>query len=152
MSSKPEIDGVVVTPLREIADDRGAVLHFLRADAADFEQFGECYFSEVKPGAVKAWKRHRAQTQNFAAPSGRIRLVIFDDRDASPSRGTIAVIQLGRPDDYVRVKVPPRLWYGFAAEGKVTALLANCADRPHDPSDGETRPADDPSIPYRWAK
>jgi dTDP-4-dehydrorhamnose 3,5-epimerase len=152
VSSNPEIDGVVVTRLREIADERGAVLHFLRADAADFEQFGECYFSEVKPGAVKAWKRHQTQTQNFAVPSGRIRLVIFDDRDGSPSRGKVSEMELGRPDSYVRVRIPPYVWYGFAAIGSSGALLANCADRPHDPSEGEARPADDPSIPYRWAK
>jgi dTDP-4-dehydrorhamnose 3,5-epimerase len=150
VSSNSEIDGVVVNPLREIADERGAVLHFLRADAADFEQFGECYFSEVKPGAVKAWKRHRMQTQNFAVPSGRIRLVIFDDRDGSPSRGKVSEMELGRPDSYMRVRIPPYLWYGFAAIGSSAALLANCADRPHDPSDSETLPSDDPSIPYIW--
>ena len=29
-----KIDGVVITPLRQILDDRGAVLHMLRNDAA----------------------------------------------------------------------------------------------------------------------
>ena len=60
------VDGVVETELRQIADPRGAVLHMLRADAADFTRFGECYFSEVAPGAVKAWKLHRRQTQELA--------------------------------------------------------------------------------------
>src|SRR4051812_49366335 len=44
--------GVGVAELRQIVDHRGAVLHMLRSDAPDFRQFGECYFSEVAPGAI----------------------------------------------------------------------------------------------------
>src|ERR1700744_3933814 len=60
------IAGLILTPLRQIADERGAVLHMLRADAAEFRGFGECYFSEIRPGVAKAWKRHQRQTQNLA--------------------------------------------------------------------------------------
>ena len=143
------MDGVVVTELRQIADARGAVLHMLRSDAPDFTTFGECYFSEVAPRAVKAWKRHRRQTQNLAVPVGRIRLVLFDERRSA--RGErVRVVELGRPDAYVRVRIPPGLWYGFACVGEAAALIVNCADAPHDPAEGETRPMDDPAIPYRW--
>lgn len=150
MTADVEIAGVRLTPLREIADTRGAVLHMLRNDAPDFTRFGECYFSEVAAGAVKAWKRHREQSQNLAVPVGRIRLVIFDDRDGSPTRGTVRQIILGRPDAYCRVSIPPDVWYGFASIGGQSAMLVNCADLPHSPSESETRPADDPSIPYAW--
>jgi dTDP-4-dehydrorhamnose 3,5-epimerase len=144
------IEGVAVVPLREIADHRGAVLHMLRNDAPDYERFGECYFSEVVPGAVKAWKRHREQTQNVAVPVGRVRLAIYDDRETSRTRGIVDVLQLGRPDAYSRVKIPPGLWYGFAAMGTTPALLANCADMPHSPHETDTKPADDQTIPYSW--
>jgi dTDP-4-dehydrorhamnose 3,5-epimerase len=147
---KSEIDGVVITALRQIVDDRGAVLHMLRNDAADFSQFGECYFSEVSPGAVKAWKRHTEQTQNLAVPVGRVQLVIFDDRVGSVTKGHLQVFELGRPDSYARVKIPPGLWYGFACRGEVPALLANCSDIPHAPDESEQMPMDFPLIPYRW--
>lgn len=146
-----KINGVVITPLREIVDDRGAVLHMLRNDAADFRHFGECYFSEVAPGAVKAWKRHTEQTQNLAVPVGRVRLVIYDNRPGSESRGSVDIIELGRPDAYARVQVPPGLWYGFACVGEVPALLANCSDIPHLPAESEQMPMDTPLIPYRWS-
>lgn len=146
-----DIDGVRLTPLREIADARGAVLHMLRNDAPDFTRFGECYLSEVAPRAVKAWKRHCEQSQNLAVPVGRIRLVIFDDREGSPTRGTVQQIVLGRPDAYYRVSIPRGLWYGFAAVGGQSAMLVNCADLPHSTSESETRPLDDPSIPYTWS-
>ena len=130
--------GVMVFPLREIPDARGAVLHMLRADAGHFHGFGEVYFSETRPGMIKAWKRHQRQTQHLAVPIGRVEFVLADDRTTSPTRGTIARLILGRPDRYALLVIPPRLWYGWRALGDTTALIANCADLPHDPSESET--------------
>lgn len=146
------IDGLIVTPLREIADDCGAVLHLLRSDDSGFLGFGECYCSETLPGAVKAWKRHTLQTQNFAVPAGRLRLVVFDDRPGSPTKGGLEILELGRPDNYVRVSIPPGLWYGFSALGTIPALIVNCADHPHDPLESERLAENTAAIPYRWSK
>jgi dTDP-4-dehydrorhamnose 3,5-epimerase len=140
----------MITPLRQISDDRGSVLHMLRCDAPEFVRFGECYFSEVLPGATKAWKSHRLQTQCLAVPTGRIRLVMYDDRERSPTRGVLQVVELGRPDAYSRIRIPPQLWYGFSCVSESPALLANCTDLPHDPSDASLRRVDDPMIPYTW--
>ena len=148
--NSPGIDGLTVVALRQIEDERGAVLHVLRADATDFSGFGECYISEIVPGAVKAWKWHRDQTQNIAVPFGRIRLVVFDDREDSPTRGCVANLELGRPDAYSRVRLPPQLWYGFGCISDTCALLVNCSNMPHDPAESATRPLGDPSIPYTW--
>ena len=144
------LEGVLISELRQLADARGSVLHMLRSDDPEFTKFGECYFSEILPGAVKAWKRHRIQSQHFAVPVGRIRLVIYDDREGSRTRGRLQTIELGRPDAYFRLRIPPGLWYGFACLGATPALLANCADRPHDPAEAEQRPSTDPEIPYLW--
>ena len=144
------IDGLMVTGLRQIIDERGAVLHHMRNDAPEFTSFGECYFSEMVPGAVKAWKRHREQTQNLAVPIGRVRFVVYDDRGLSPTRGGLQIVELGRPDDYNRLCIPKGLWYGFTCLSDQPALIANCADLPHDPADAELLPADDPGIPYCW--
>lgn len=145
------IEGMTVTQLREIRDGRGAILHMMRRDSPDFVRFGECYFSEVLPGSVKAWKCHTAQTQNLAVPVGRARLVVFDDREDSPTRGTVQALELGRPDAYVRVGIPPGLWYGFSCVGDVPALLVNCPDLAHDPSESEKRSLDDSRMPNCWA-
>ena len=150
MNFRPSIDGVLVTGLRQIVDERGAVLHHMRCDAPEFTAFGESYFSEMIPGAVKAWKRHNGQIQHVAVPVGRVRYVIYDDREASPSRGGLDVIELGRPDDYLRLCIPNGLWYGFTCLSQTPALIANCADRPHDPLDQDLRPENDTRIPYQW--
>ena len=149
-SGQNMIEGVAVTQLSELSDPRGSVLHMLRSDALEFTQFGECYFSEIVPGAVKAWRRHRAQTQNLAVPVGRVRMLIYDDRGGSPTRGQVKAVELGRPDAYVRLRIPPGLWYGFKCVGNTPALIVNCADLPHDPAESEVRSLDDPEMPSLW--
>ncbi len=144
------IEGVTVAVLRQISDERGTVLHMLRNDSPEFTRFGECYFSEILPNAVKAWKCHRAQTQNLAVPVGRIRVVIYDGREGSATRGQMQMKELGRPDAYLRLQIPPGLWYGFACLGDTPALLANCVDLPHDANESELRQINDPDIPYQW--
>lgn len=150
MISLPTIHDVLLTDLIQIEDEKGSVLHHFRNDAPEFTSFGECYFSEILPQATKAWKRHRNQTQNLAVPVGRIRFVLFDDRETSPTRGCLDTIELGRPDAYQRLRIPAGLWYGFHCLSNQPALIANCADQPHDPTDNEiVKPSDSP-IPYRW--
>ncbi|MBI3632687.1 MAG: dTDP-4-dehydrorhamnose 3,5-epimerase family protein [Candidatus Vogelbacteria bacterium] len=144
------ISGVTSMELRQIPDERGAVLHMLRCDAPEFTHFGECYFSEIVPGAVKAWKRHRAQTQTLAVPVGRIRMVLYDDRQGSTTKDRIQVLELGRPDSYRRLRIPPGLWYGFSCISAMPALIVNCTDTPHDPKESELKPLDYPNIPYHW--
>ncbi len=152
ISGGVNIEGVTLTELRQICDDRGAVLHMMRNDAEGFTHFGECYFSEVLPGATKAWKRHRVQTQNLAVPVGRIRMVIYVDREGSATKGQLKELELGRPDAYLLLRIPPGLWYGFACVGDMPALLANCADFPHDPAESDLRSIDDAGIPNSWIK
>jgi len=151
MGSKlANIQGVKISPLRVISDSRGSVLHMLRSDSDDFLGFGECYFSEVLPGAVKAWKYHYTQVQNIAVPSGKLRLVLYDGRESSSTFGNIIELDLGRPKSYLRVKIPPKIWYGFACIGSLPAILVNCANIPHDPSDTKKIEIGDDFIPYIW--
>ena len=145
-----DIEGVRVTPLMEIADTRGSVLHMLRSDSDDYVGFGECYFSEVLPGAIKAWKYHYTQVQNIAVPSGLLRLVLYDGRESSKTFGNVLELDLGRPKSYKRVKIPPNVWYGFACLGSSPAILVNCADIPHDTSDTKKLEIGDDFIPYTW--
>ncbi len=144
------IDGVQIVPLRQIVDERGKVMHMLRADAAHFQGFGEIYFSVVNPGAIKAWHMHRRMTLNYAVPVGQIKFVLFDDRTASPTRGEVQELYLG-PDSYNLVVVPPMVWNGFKGIATGPTLVANCASIPHDPAEIERKSPFDPSIPYDWS-
>ncbi len=145
-----KIDGVTITDLSQISDSRGSVLHMLRSDSEDFVGFGECYFSEVFPDSIKAWKYHHKQIQNIAVPVGRLRIVVYDGRELSKTYGNILELDLGRPDAYKRIKIPPKLWYGFACLSSSPTILVNCANIPHDLNDTEKLEIHDSSIPYIW--
>lgn len=144
------IEGIVLTKLKQIHDERGSVLHMIRSDSKEFVKFGECYFSEVLPKKIKAWKCHRLQTQNLAVPVGIIKIVIYDSRENSNSKGLIEEFTIGRNHNYLRIKIPPGLWYGFSCLSNEKALLVNCSDLPHDQNESETKEINDPSIPYSW--
>ena len=145
-----EIEGVIIQPLKQIADKCGPVLHMLKNDSRLFKQFGEVYFSEIHSGLVKAWKRHKKQSQNLVVPLGEIWLVIFDDRPNSNTHRKIAQYKLGRPKDYRLIHIPPMLWYGFQGIGDQTSMIANCTDLSHDPEEMESLSADTSQIPYQW--
>lgn len=144
------IPGVEIRPLGVIADERGAVLHMLRADAPHFQGFGEIYFSLVNPGAVKAWRRHRSAVMNLAVPVGEAVIAIYDERSDSPARGIAMDIVSGQ-SNYCLITIPAGVWSGFTAISDYPAVIANCSTLAHDPAEVERRPADDPAIPYRWS-
>ncbi|MCS7080558.1 MAG: dTDP-4-dehydrorhamnose 3,5-epimerase family protein [Chloracidobacterium sp.] len=143
------IEGVAVRPLRQIPDERGKIMHMLRADDPHFERFGEIYFSCVYPGAIKAWHIHKAMTLNYAVIVGRIKLVLYDDRDGSPTRGELMELFIG-DGNYALVTVPPLVWNGFKGVGTETAIVANCATLPHDPAEIERLDPFTDRIPYNW--
>lgn len=144
------IDGVQVADLRRIPDERGTIYHMLRRDDDHFAGFGEVYFSKVYPDVVKGWHIHDRMTLNYAVPVGMIKLVLYDDREDSSTQGELMELFVGE-DHYRLVQIPPKVWNGFKGIGTRPALVANCADFPHDPS--EIRRADpfDNSIPYDWS-
>jgi len=143
------IEGVVITPLRQIFDERGKVMHMLRKDSPVFSEFGEIYFSFTYPGAIKAWHLHKEMTLNYAVIHGSIKCVLFDDRPGSKTRGCVEEYFLS-PENYSLITVPPLVWNGWKGIGDETSIVANCATIPHDPSEIERKPVIDSSIPYDW--
>ena len=146
------IDGVILRPLRIIPDSRGAIMHMLRSDAPDFAGFGEVYFSCIEPDAIKAWRKHTRMTMQLCVPSGAVEVVLFDARADSPTKGTVQTVMLSpqATETYALLIIPPGIWNGFRGVGETTSVIANCASLPHDPSEAESLPSGDPSIPYTW--
>ncbi|KJU81318.1 WxcM-like protein [Candidatus Magnetobacterium bavaricum] len=143
------VSGVIIEPLRQIRDDRGKVMHMLRCDSPFYHSFGEIYFSMINPGAIKAWKLHKQMTMNLAVPYGEIKLVLFDDRKDSPTRGNIQEIITGA-NNYCLIIIPPMIWNGFQAISNEASILANCATVPHDPNEIERLDYLTLDIPYKW--
>jgi len=145
------IHGVAIYPLRQIIDGRGKVMHMLRRDDPWFQKFGEIYFSVVNPGAVKGWHLHKKMTLNYAVVSGQIRLVLYDTRLKSPTRGRLQDIVTGQVN-YALVTVPPGVWNGFQGISEHPAIVANCATTAHDPEEIVRKDPFSKDIPYDWTQ
>ena len=143
------IEGVKLHPLRVIPDERGAVMHMLRRTDPHFTEFGEIYFSTIYKDVVKGWHKHVGKTLNYAVPHGRVKVVLYDDRDGSASRGSLMECFLG-PENYGLLAIPPNVWNGFKGMTEV-ALVANCATEPFDEARSLRKDPFDSTIPYDWA-
>ena len=144
------IEGVKVIPLRRIPDERGTIYHMLKCTDPHFIRFGEIYFSTVYPGVIKGLHKHHEMTLNYACIFGRIKLVLYDEREGSPTKGALMEIFLGA-DNYSLVIIPPEVWNGFKGMSKPFAILANCCTHPHDPSRSTRLDPFDNHISYDWA-
>jgi dTDP-4-dehydrorhamnose 3,5-epimerase len=142
------IEGVQVVPLARIPDERGTIYHMLRRTDPHFVEFGEIYFTSIYRGVIKGWHRHADMTLNYACIDGRVKLVLYDGREGSPTAGRLMERFLG-PDDYSLVVIPPGIWTGLKGMA-ARSLVANCATHPHDPSRTERWDPFTDRIPYDW--
>ena len=150
MSSNSIIEGVVLTPLKQIKDERGAVFHVMKNDSETFYSFGEAYFSKINKKIIKGWKLHKEMKQNFCVPYGKLKLVLFDNRINSPSKGVINEIILCDYKNYIRVTIPENIWYSFKCLSDPYCLLLNISNIEHDPLESITMDINTNEIPYSW--
>jgi len=138
------IDGVKVIPLRRIPDERGSIMKMISKDDEHYVGFGECYYSCIFPGVVKAWHKHKEMILNYTVVSGNVKLVLFNEKD-----NNIMEIFLGE-DNYCLVQIPPGIFNGFKSIGNQKAIISNFASIVHDPEEQERLPPDTDKIPYDW--
>lgn len=123
------MDGVSVTPVKRIEHPKGDVYHALKATEESFSQFGEAYFTTIRLGDIKGWKKHLKMTMNLVVPVGKVRFYLHDE----VSSETLS-IELGE-DNYQRLTVKPGLWMAFGGVGESLNLILNIASIPHDPNE-----------------
>jgi dTDP-4-dehydrorhamnose 3,5-epimerase len=124
-------------------------MHMLKSSDPFFTEFGEIYFSFVFPGIIKGWHWHEKMILNYAVPRGMIKLVLYDDREDSSTKGELNEFYIGE-SNYNLVTVPKKVWNGFICVGPETAMVANCANIPHDPNEIKREDPLSDFISYSW--
>jgi len=147
------IDGVRTKALKVVADERGRLMEMLRADDELFTKFGQVYVTAAYPGVVKAWHAHAKQTDNMVCVRGMMKVVLFDDREGSPTRGAINEFFIGDHNPLL-VQIPPLVLHGFKCISEHEALVVNTVTEPYDRAQPDELRVDahDPRIPYDWAR
>lgn len=123
------MDGVTITPLRQIANAKGDIFHVMKKSDEGFFGFGEAYFSTIKTGEVKGWKKHLDMTLNIVVITGEVKFVIYDGKifySVNLSKG-----------NYQRLTIKPGLWLAFKGVADDNILL-NLANIEHDPDESES--------------
>jgi dTDP-4-dehydrorhamnose 3,5-epimerase len=146
-----EIEGVWVKDLTVIPDERGRLMEILRSDEEGYVKFGQVYISTTYPGVVKAWHLHKVQDDNFVCVKGMVKLVLYDARDDSPTKGTLTEYFIG--DHHAKlVRVPAGVYHGWKCISLEESIVVNIPTEPYNrEAPDEYRAAwNTPDIPYSW--
>ena len=145
------IKGIRVKSLRVRADERGRLFEILRRDEPLFKTFGQVYCTTVNAGVVKGWHYHRKQIDNFVCVSGMIKLVAYDARPASSTRGRVNEFYLGVHNPLL-VQIPAGVYHGFKGISHPEAVVINVPTEPYHrrhPDEVRLDPHRN-DIPYAW--
>jgi dTDP-4-dehydrorhamnose 3,5-epimerase len=146
------IHGVRTKALRAIPDERGRLMEILRSDDEVFLRFGQLYMTTAYPGVVKGWHYHKKQIDNFAVVKGMIKLVLYDRREDSPTRGEINEFFLGESNTLL-VQIPANVLHGFKGIGTQEAIVINCPTEVYhyDTPDEFRLDPFSAEVPYDWS-
>lgn len=135
------MDGVILTPLKQIHHPKGDVFHAMKKNDIGFDGFGEAYFSTINQNDIKGWKKHTKMTLNLVVPVGEIEFVVYDENTKKFLSAKLS------HKNYQRLTVMPNLWMAFRGIGEYNMLL-NLASIEHDPK--EAINIDLSEIKYEW--
>ena len=135
------MDGVILTPLKQIHHPKGDILHAMKKSDNGFDGFGEAYFSTIHKDDIKGWKRHTQMTLNIVVIIGEIEFVVYDENIQA-----FFSVKLSQ-NNYQRLTVKAGFWMAFRGLGESNILL-NLASIEHDPSEAINRELD--AIIYDW--
>jgi len=115
--SGTKIEGVEIIEIRRFNDDGGAITELGRLKAGmhaqlqgfEVKQFN---YSEIDPGAIKAFHMHERQTDVwYVPPDDKLLLVLHDARSGSSSENATMRIVLGDGNNQL-IRIPPGVAHG----------------------------------------
>ena len=147
------IEGVKVKKLKVIPDERGRLMEMLRFDDDIFIKFGQIYMTCAYPGVVKGWHYHKLQYDNFVVVKGMMKVVLYDSREDSPTKGMVNEFFMGDHNP-ILLQIPPYVYHGFKCISEIEAIVVNCPTEVYnyqDPDEYRLHPHDN-DIPYDWSR
>jgi dTDP-4-dehydrorhamnose 3,5-epimerase len=145
------IEGAMTKKLNFIPDERGRLMEILRRDDGIFGGFGQVYLTTTYPGVVKAWHFHKLQDDFITCIRGMLKLVLYDARKDSKTKGEINEFFIGEFNPLL-VKVPRMVYHGWKCVSQEEALVINVPTEPYNretPDEYRVDPHQN-DIPYAW--
>ena len=147
------IDGVHVVELRRHHDDGGSMTELARLTdgrpgALPGFEVRQVNYSEVAPGAIKAFHLHARQTDVwYVPPADRMLVVLLDVRQGSPTEGARGRLVLGDGTSRL-LRIPPGVAHGVRNLGAATGRIVYFTDVHFSP---EPSTCDEGRLPWDFA-
>lgn len=123
------LDGVTVTPLKQVRHPKGDIYHALKCSEDSFVEFGEAYFTTIHQNDIKGWKQHTRMLMNLVVPVGLVGFHFYNEK--LRRNDFLAIGQ----NNYARITVQPGIWMAFQGMSEELNLVLNLASIPHDPEE-----------------
>ena len=133
---------ILFEPLPKIKVEGGDILKIFNTKDRIYNKFGEAYFSFIIKDKIKAWKFHERITMNLSVPIGEVLFVFYSEEIENYEE-----FLLGE-NNYGRLTVPPKKWFGFKGIHKEKSLIINITNEIHDPK--EIRRLNIKDFDYKW--
>ena len=146
------IDGVSLRYATTHFDERGEVCEIYDpAWGLSSAPLVYVYAALIRPARIKGWVYHKEQIDRMFALSGFLRIVLYDPREGSPSRGMINEIHLTERNRGL-VVIPPLVVHAVQNVGNIDAAFVNMPDRPYNHLNPDKYRVDKSSVPYDFDK
>jgi len=149
---KEIIQGVHIKEVLHVPRDHGVITEVFRPE---WDPTGmpvvHLYQSRLFPGAIGAWSCHTRTTDRLFVNQGRIKAVLYDGREDSPTYRMINEVHLG-DDRPALVTIPTGVWHGLQNLGSGDALVLNLPTEAYNYKDPDhwRLPYNTDEIPYQW--
>jgi dTDP-4-dehydrorhamnose 3,5-epimerase len=148
----PLIEGVVVRAAVVHSDGRGTLTEiFSPAWGWDDEPLVYVYQATIRPGQLKGWVVHLEQDDRLFFDDGTAKVVLYDARAGSPTKGMINELFLGAANRAL-LRIPAGVFHAVANVGDTELRFVNLPTQPyrHDRPDKARLPAGSSAIPYTF--
>jgi len=125
------IAGVQTKEVKNVVKENGYLTEIWREDwPLEEARVGQVFQVLITPGGISAWHVHREATDRLFVNHGLLKIVLYDARPESATKGRINVFRCGsvRP---MLIVVPAGVWHGVQNISAAPALLLNLPDRPY---------------------
>ena len=146
------IDGVRLAEVCNVISNSGHTTEVLRRELfGGGVEIDQVFQVTLGPHGISAWHVHLDTTDRLFVNAGQVKIVLYDSRAGSATRGLVNEFRLGdrRPG---LVVIPPGVWHGVQNLQATESRVLNLVDVAYEYEDPDhwRLPADTAEIPYSF--
>jgi dTDP-4-dehydrorhamnose 3,5-epimerase len=155
-----EPDDVIARNIAGVRVDRPVGYHDHRGSLVPFMDFAKPFWDEpivhayeftIRPGRIKGWGMHRRQADRYFVQSGDLRIVLYDGREDSPTKGNFCQFWFAG-NGWLLLYIPQGVWHATQNWGSTLGRIVNFGTVRFDPADPDKARIDPHSgvIRFDW--